>query len=261
MLEIVRKSSAVRASLGSTIRTPASRSSSNLITPSSVLRAGPFLRLASPTEPLGRSSKSRHTSPRLLLQRSPLYVLDPNEEELVHDRREFVSAAERATRSLLAADDRTSGLAEAVLLDRQVLALGTAPRVPDLRHPHRPFFSTTDVAGPIWSRYWGWSPNSNLASSVSARRLVSREPRPRSLQGTQADGACRAGSSNAQGWCWSERHRERAGDQPDECASGTKRQLSGAIRPCWLDTQSVTTPATTAILENIALSRAAWPRC
>ena len=34
-------------------------------------------------------------------------------------------------------------------MDRQVLPLGTAPRVPDLRHPHRPFFSTTDVAGPI----------------------------------------------------------------------------------------------------------------
>src|SRR5215203_4597746 len=57
----------------------------------------------------------------------------------LHDRREFVSAAERATRSLLAADDRTSGLAEAVLLDRQVLPLRTAPRVSYLRHPHRPF--------------------------------------------------------------------------------------------------------------------------
>src|SRR5829696_1654032 len=57
----------------------------------------------------------------------------------LHDRREFVSAVARSTRSLLAADDRTSGLAEAVLLNRQVLALGTAPRVPDLRHPHRPF--------------------------------------------------------------------------------------------------------------------------
>src|SRR5215207_10351328 len=57
----------------------------------------------------------------------------------LHDRREFVSAAERATRSLLAADDRTSGLAEAVLLDREVLPLRTAPRVSYLRHPHRPF--------------------------------------------------------------------------------------------------------------------------
>src|SRR5215207_6941766 len=57
----------------------------------------------------------------------------------LHDRREFVSAVARPTRSLLAAYDRTSGLAEAVLLNRQVLALGTAPRVADLRHPHRPF--------------------------------------------------------------------------------------------------------------------------
>src|SRR5215204_7566692 len=62
----------------------------------------------------------------------------PNE---LHNRREFVSAAERATRSLLAADDRTSGLAEAVLLYRQVLPLRnctsrtrSSPPTPPLCH-------------------------------------------------------------------------------------------------------------------------------
>ena len=45
----------------------------------------------------------------------------------------------------------------------------------------------------------------------------------RGLQGTQADGACRAGSSDAQGWGWTERHRERALHQQDVGAWGAKR--------------------------------------
>ena len=81
-----------------------------------------------------------------------------------------------------------------------------------------PRFSTTDVAGPILVTVLGMV--AELERSFIRERQKAGIER---AQGTEADSACRAGSSDAQGGCWAERHRERAGDQPDECASGATR--------------------------------------
>jgi hypothetical protein len=67
--------------------------------------------------------------------RPPMFTLT-NE---LHDRGEFVSPFTRTARNLFTSDNRASRLAEAVLLNGQVLALRTASRVPDLCHPDRPF--------------------------------------------------------------------------------------------------------------------------
>ena len=81
----------------------------------------------------------------------------------------------------------------------------------------------------------------------------------RRLQGTEADGACGAGSSDAQGWCRAERHRERAGDQPDG-ASGDKRQLSVERFGPVGSTRSRSRHQQRRSFWRTSPLRAAWPR-
>src|SRR5829696_7002658 len=73
------------------------------------------------------------------------------------------------------------------------------------------------VAGPILVTVLGMV--AELERSFIRERQkagIERAKAKRGLQGPQAD------RGDAQGWGWAERHRERARDQPDECASGAE---------------------------------------
>ena len=68
-----------------------------------------------------------------------------------------------------------------------------------------------------------------LGMVAELERSFIRERQKAGIERAKANGVYKGRKptvpSDAQGWCRAERHRERAGHQPDERASGAKRRL------------------------------------